>query len=511
MTDWTEGYVADIDYTFSYCQELNPHRVDLAFLGKGLVPPKMQTACELGYGQGLGTNIHAAASPVEWYGTDFNPSQASFAQELSAISGADAKLYEDAFEDFCHRTDLPDFDYIGMHGVWSWVSDHNRTVIVDFLRRKLKPGGVVYMGYNAAPGWASFVPMRDMMKRYAEMMVPQSFASVDRIDIAVDFAEKFMAVNPAYAGANPAVTDRLAKISGQDRHYLAHEYFCHDWHPMHFSVMTGMLAPAKVGFACSARYLDHIDGLNLGADQIAFLNEIPDPMFRESVRDVMIARRFRCDYWVKGARRVSVMEHSDLLRALRVVLLKRREDISLKVQGALMEVDMQAAIYDPVLDALADQKPKTIGEIEDLVRPSGLTLVHLIQAMLVLAGSGQLATTQDEATIAGVRDKTERLNAHLTSKARDSSEIAYLASPVTGGGVSVGRMQQLIVAAIGAGHDQPEGWVDHIWPILAAQGQMIVKDGKTLETDDENRAELLQQVKTFAETQLPVLKALRIC
>ena len=511
MTDWTEGYVADIDYTFSYCQELNPHRVDLAFLGKGLVPPKMATACELGYGQGLGTNIHAAASPVEWYGTDFNPSQAGFAQDLSDVSGAGARLYEDAFEEFCHRTDLPDFDFIGMHGVWSWVSDQNRHVIVDFLRRKLKPGGVVYMGYNAAPGWASFVPMRDMMKRYAELMVPQSFASVDRIDVAVQFAEKFMVVNPAYANANPAVADRLGKIAAQDRHYLAHEYFCHDWHPMHFSAMTGMLAPAKVSFACSARYLDHIDGLNLGPDQIAFLNDIPDPMFRESVRDIMIARRFRCDYWVKGARRVSVLEHSELLRAVRVVLVKRRQDVSLKVQGALMEVDMQAAIYDPVLDALADQRPKTIGDIEEIVRPAGLTLVHLIQAILVLAGSGQLATTQTDETIADVKTKADRLNAHLMTKARDSSEITYLASPMTGGGISVGRLQQLILTELNAGHEQPEQWVDNIWPLLAAQGQKIVKDGKNLETDEENRAELLQQVKTIAKMQLPVLKALQIC
>jgi hypothetical protein len=74
MIDWTAGYVADIGYTYAYYTELNPHRVRLAFLNQGLVFPAVVTACELGFGQGLSVNIHAAASVLQWHGTDFNPS-----------------------------------------------------------------------------------------------------------------------------------------------------------------------------------------------------------------------------------------------------------------------------------------------------------------------------------------------------------------------------------------------------------------------------------------------------
>ena len=76
MTDWTSGYVADIDYTFGYYTELNPLRVKLAFLNAGRVAPDYGTACELGFGQGISANIHAAASLTSWHGTDFNPAQA---------------------------------------------------------------------------------------------------------------------------------------------------------------------------------------------------------------------------------------------------------------------------------------------------------------------------------------------------------------------------------------------------------------------------------------------------
>ena len=36
---------------------------------------------------------------------------------------------------------------------------------------------------------------------------------------------------------------------------------------------------AKVGFACSALYLDHVDAVNLTPDQQAFMKEVPDPMY----------------------------------------------------------------------------------------------------------------------------------------------------------------------------------------------------------------------------------------
>jgi predicted O-methyltransferase YrrM len=83
MTDWTSGYVADIGYTYGYYAELNPLRAKLALLNARLALPKAGTACELGFGQGVSTNIHAAASGTRWYGTDFNPSQAGFAQQLA--------------------------------------------------------------------------------------------------------------------------------------------------------------------------------------------------------------------------------------------------------------------------------------------------------------------------------------------------------------------------------------------------------------------------------------------
>jgi SAM-dependent methyltransferase len=510
MTDWTSGYVADIGYTFGYYQELNPLRARLAFLNAGLVPPENGVHCELGYGQGMSANIHAAASASNWYATDFNPSQAAFARSVAAASGASAHLTDEAFADFCTRTDLPEFDSIGLHGIWSWINDDNRAVIVDFIRRKLKVGGVLYISYNTQPGWTAMAPMRDLLTEHSEVMGVPGQGIVNRIDGALDFADKLMATNPAFLKANPIVTERLKGMKAQNRNYLAHEYFNRDWLPMPFSKLAQWLAPAKVDYACSADYLGHIDAVNLTAEQQALLKEIPDAMFRETVRGFMVNQQFRRDYWVKGGRKLNPLEQAEAFRVQKVVLATPRVDVSLKVNGAIGEATMQEAVYNPILDVLADHKLKTLGQLEQALKGQNITFAQLTQAVMILSASGTLVAVQEEALIPKAKKHTDKLNACLMDKTRGCADISYLASPVTGGGITVGRFQQLFMLAISQGKKQPAEWAQFTWQILTAQGQKILKDGKTLETPEENLTELTLQATAFATKQLPIMKALQI-
>ncbi|NMW21243.1 MAG: methyltransferase [Chlorobiaceae bacterium] len=510
MSDWTAGYVADIGYTFGYYSELNTLRLKLAFLNSGFVCPEIGTACELGFGQGLSANIHAAASVTQWYGTDFNPAQAGVAQDLAGAAGSHAFLYDDSFTEFCARQDLPDFDFIGLHGIWSWISDENRGVIVDFIRRKLKVGGVLYISYNTLPGWATFAPMRHLMTQHAEIIGSEGHGIVSRINGAIDFSEKLLATNPIYARANPLIGDRISKIKDQNRHYLAHEYFNQDWHPMHFATFADWLSPAKVSYACSAHYLDHIDAVNLTPEQQAFLKEIPDSMFRESVRDFMINQQFRRDYWVKGLRQLSAIDQREALRKQKIMLVSHRSDISLRVSGSLGEASMSDAVYNPILDVLADHKTKTIEQIEQAVKDKGVVFAQILQAAIVLTGTGHLAAVQDDAVAGKAKKHSDKLNAFLINKARGSGDITYLASPVTGGGVDADRFQQLFLLAMSQGKKQPIEWAHFVWQILVVQGQKIVKEGKTLESTEDNLAELTNRAQIFAEKKLPILKALQI-
>jgi SAM-dependent methyltransferase len=510
MADWTEGYIADIGYTFGYYHELNPLRSRLAFALNGLAAPEISTACELGFGQGLSANIHAAAAAATWHGTDFNPAQVTFARDLAHASGASVHLSDEAFADFAHRPDLPDFDYIGLHGIWSWISDENRAVIVDFVRRRLKVGGVLYISYNTLPGWASFAPLRHLMTEHAEIIGAEGHGIVNRINGAIDFVDRFTATNPTYLRANPQIAERFKRIKDQNRHYLAHEYFNRDWDPMHFGTMAKWLAPARVSFACSAHFLDFYEAVNLTKEQSAFLQGIPSTVLRQSVRDFMTNSQFRRDYWVKGGRRLPALHQLEALRNERVVLIASRADISLKITGAAVEASLNASFYEPILDALSAHKPRSIGELEVAVKDRKMGFPQVLEAVMILTALGYVAPAQPESAAARARKHTDRLNAKLIDIARSGGDIAHLASPVTGGGVQLGRFEQLYLRAIANGRKLPAEWAQFAWEILSGQGQRLIKEGKQLETPEENLAELTVQAATFAERRLPIAKALQV-
>ncbi len=510
MNDWTAGYVADVGYTYGYYSELNPARIQVAFLNAGLAPPKIGAACELGFGQGLSANVHAAASITTWHGTDFNPSQAGFAQELAEDCDSGAHLVDQAFDTFCMRDDLPDFDFIALHGIWSWISDENREVIVDFLRRKLKVGGVLYISYNTLPGWAGFAPMRHLMTEHAARFGTNGQGIVHQINGALDFGSQMFALDAKYTKATLGARERFEKLKEQDRHYLAHEYFNQDWLPMYFSDMVKWLAPAKLDFACSANYLDAVDVINLSEEQQSHLAGIPDPNFKQTVRDFLVNQQFRKDYWVRGSRQISALDRNEALRECRVILTMAVDAVPTKVAGALLEATLQDSIYQPILEVMRDHRPHSIGQIESAVAEKGVNFVQLVQALVILIGVGSVALTPDVEGSSKCKEQVSRLNSKLMRTARSSNEMRYLASPLTGGAVTVPRMQQLFLLAMHNGQKKPEDLAKWVWQVLSAQGQSLIKEGKPIQDPEENQVELVRQARAFEEEVLPILKSLQI-
>lgn len=497
MADRTDGYVTDIDYTHGYYPELNPVRMRLALLNAGFAVPEVSTACELGFGQGLSINIHAAASGTHWYGTDFNAAHAAFARQLAAASGADIDLYEDSFENFANRTDLPPFDHIGLHGVWSWVSDRNRTVIVDFIRRKLKPGGVLYVGYNALPGRAAFAPVRHLLAEHVNRDEAGGRGIVERIDDAIAFSDRLLATDPEYARDNPLILDRFKVLRESDRHYLAHEFFNRDWVPMHFATLAHWLEPAMVSYICSADFAEHIDALKLTEAQRSLLAEIGDPVFRQTARDFMVNQTFRQDYWIGNARKLSEPERTEALRRARVIATTDRPDLPFKLRAALAlnKAGPGMTAYDPILEFLADRQVRSLGEIEQAVGHKGITLTQIVAAVTLIASCHHIAMAQDEAATARARPCTDKFNAYAIASAHAGDDVDQLASPVTGGGIRVKRTQQLFLSALRQGRTEPDDWAREAAKVLTAQA---------------DAADLGEQARAFATDTLPTLRALQV-
>ncbi len=105
-------------------------------------------------------------------------------------------------------------------------------------------------------------------------------------------------------------------------------------------------------------------------------------MLQAATLDVMTNQRFRRGYWLKGARRLNPLEVAEYLRREHVVLVQPAADIPLEVSGANGTAELQASIYQPVLEALSDHRVQTIDELEKAVHKAGVAFNQLREALM---------------------------------------------------------------------------------------------------------------------------------
>ncbi|WP_420340744.1 class I SAM-dependent methyltransferase [Roseibium sp.] len=512
MTDWTDGYLTDIGYTHGFYRELTPLMMSFAALSQGIRTPSQNHEmcyCELGCGQGLSTNILAAANPhIAFHATDFNPSHIASAQRLARDSGTkNVHFYDTSFDQFRHQAGLPEaFDIISLHGIYSWVNKENRSHIVEFIRNKLKPGGIVYISYNTLPGFGSVMPLRQLMVDHADQ---SSGLISNRIDAALAFADELKEIGAQYFKDYPLAGGRLEKIKDQSRKYLAHEYFNRDWTPFYFKEVADELSVAKLTFVASAYLPDHVGLMNLTAEQRSFLARETDPIRIQSLRDIIVNQQFRRDIFGKGVERFTLSESLGAWLESMFVLVQPRKDVSLKIDTRLGEVKLQEEIYDPILDAFSNG-PLSTRDLMKVESIQNIALPNLQQALTILVGFGILEPCFSKSKNTQKAASVSAFNRAVMQRAAGSSDISYMASPITGGGIHVTRFEQLFLAARLKGNKSPEDWAKYVWAVLATQGQKLKKDGKTLESEEENLSELVSKAREFQEKKLPVLISLQV-
>jgi hypothetical protein len=124
----------------------------------------------------------------------------------------------------------------------------------------------------------------------------------------------------------------------------------------------------------------------------------------------------------------------------------------------------------------------------------------------ILVGSGQLQPSLDAAWDGGRLECTKAFNRAIVERARTSERWRFLASPVFGGAVFLGRPSQLFLLASEDSADDPPAVV---CDMLMAQGAALTReDGRQLGTRDENLAELRSLYEIFNEKQVPLLRSI---
>lgn len=506
---WNEGYISEIDYIHGYFGELSPARLNLALLSRGIAHSmsRSPTYLELGFGQGLTLAINAATSSGTYYGTDFNPSQAANAAQLAHATGRSVNIFEDSFEDLARRHDLPQFDVIALHGIWSWIPNEARQAILDLAKARLKPGGVLYVSYNTTPGWSPVMPLRHLLSEYSRRCATGGILS--KVEESLAFVEKVIDSGAAYFEANPAIGQRLKAIKEQDRAYVAHEYFNRHWLPMSAVEVFDAFSEAKMDFGASANIFDNIESIGVPEGIRGVLSGIEDLSLREMIKDFGINQQFRRDIFVKGARHLTRGEMLERILEQDFVLIGDLANPPATVRAASGEATLLENVYTPVYDAIAKAGSElfSVATLRSHIKAGTLNEWQIWEALLILAGAGFVAPGSQSETLEADISASRELNRELCRRSTFTGNIQFLAAPRIGGATSVSRIEQLFILGEWNGAADPAAFAAST---LEVQGERVVVEGETIEDPAAMRKHLTGMYAEFTKTKGPLLQRLGV-
>ncbi len=291
---------ADVPYMRTFFNYLAPASLDHAALLSGFEPPERSggfTWCELGCGQGVTPVILAASHPRgQFFGIDAMPAHIGHAKGLARE--ADIRNVSFHAVDFARarRGGFPAFDYIVAHGVYGWVDSDAQADLLRFIDRHLKPGGIVYLSYNAMPGRLPDLPMQRLLVEFGTRLKGDSAA---RVSAAARHVHRL-----AKANVQALRGSRAVGLTSLPSSYLAHEYLVTRWRPAYVTEVRAWAAKISLVPVGCARFVENYDKFVLSEAARKELRRIRDDDLRELARDFFINRPFRADLFTRGAKRL---------------------------------------------------------------------------------------------------------------------------------------------------------------------------------------------------------------
>jgi methyltransferase-like protein/2-polyprenyl-3-methyl-5-hydroxy-6-metoxy-1,4-benzoquinol methylase len=164
--------------------------------------------------------------------------------------------------------DFGQFDYIIVHGIFSWVPTPVRDKILAICRHNLAPHGVAYVSYNTYPGWHMLGAIREMMLYHTRHTTEPRLRIARAREILKFMTDSLTAASElsnsklvkAYAGFLQSETEH---ISSSTDSYVYHEELEAINEPMYFHEFAAWAERHQLQYLCEANFSD------------VFLNDFP--------------------------------------------------------------------------------------------------------------------------------------------------------------------------------------------------------------------------------------------
>ena len=190
----------------AFIHDLAPAWLDHVAVISGLVPPtrKADSPGATLVAAKDTTVILAATHPCgQFHGIDAMPEHIDRGRRFADEADVGNVIFHAADFATAGELQLPNFDYIVAHGVYSWVGPPIRADMRSFIDSHLKPGGLVYVSYNAMPGRAADLPFQRLVRAVGETCKGDS---TQRAAAALKIVDPLLALKAPALVASPMLT-----------------------------------------------------------------------------------------------------------------------------------------------------------------------------------------------------------------------------------------------------------------------------------------------------------------
>lgn len=385
------GYVTDLPYPPFFHREMTPLWLNAIVTALGFSPPDLTQpyrCCELGCGSGLTALLTAAANPLgRFTAIDFNAGQiAHGAETATAHRISNVEFVQADFNELALTPDeSPQFHYIVLHGVWSWVSADTRRALLRFIDRRLLPGGLVYVAYMTHPGSSSLMALQRLMYEHARQT---SGGSREKLAAALSLVRRLGTAGTGYFAEYPGLPRQIEAMLREPPEYLAHEFLAADWQPQHVGEVMRQFDAIGCRYLGSATPPENIDALSIPGQALPLLAGLNDAATAETLKDIARNQSQRRDIYQRDA---TSLDPAAQLRALDALQLASLPGMSasgeLCFQTRIGPVPGPAEIFGPLLQVLS-RGPRTFQALRHL--PPFQTAPGLLsQALQMLVAAGQ--------------------------------------------------------------------------------------------------------------------------
>jgi SAM-dependent methyltransferase len=510
------GYITDVAYIPGFYPQMSPVAMRHVATLNGIVPPKTAEGfryLELGCGLGRSLTTLAAANPHGTFvGVDVNPEHTAAADRDIVAGGlANARVVTSDFKGL--PADLGEFEFIALHGVFSWVAPEVREQILDVARRNLAPGGLLLVSYNAMPGWAHLQPIRGILRQYAAL---RQGDSTQRIREALAYLVFIRDRHARYFDDNPRAAAYVDAILKQDVRYVAHEYLNEHWTSFYFADVAEMFRRAGLAFVGSLPVHTNFWDLCVRPEFQELFRTTSDRLVTEAHKDFCANTAFRWDIHAKSPRAMRGLD--DRLREADDLEFRvARPGTTLPYQATLGVVTstVQGPLYETLLAVLANGS-RRISQIVKDPRLEGTPPADLARAVdagvalglfevspRAVAGpdeAGDLAEHIAGGRPFGIASPFNR--AVIAADALGGRPVA-VASEATGSGYTLGDLDAALL------HEFVErggaGLADRLAARLAAAGRTLQRDGTRVEDPAEQRTLIEAASAAFLQKTVPHL------